>query len=227
MKQPSVTTTIGYSLSSEEHGPADLVRFARMAEEAGFAFAMISDHYHPWIDRQGQSPFVWTVLGAIANATSRLRVGTAVTCPTNRIHPAVIAQAAATTASLFEGRFFLGVGTGENLNEHSLGDRWPAASVSREMLEEAIEVMRLLWKGGLQSHSGRHYTVENARLYTLPRRPPDIYVAASGEEAAEMAARLGDGLIGVAPDADIVKRFEASGGSGKPKLGQVKVCWAR
>src|SRR5919201_432179 len=227
MKERSAMTAIGYSLSSEEHPPADLVRFARKAEDAGFAFAMISDHYHPWTDRQGNSPFVWRVLGAIAQATTRLRVGTAVTCPTIRIHPAIIAQAAATTASLFDGRFFLGVGTGENLNEHILGDRWPAAAVRREMLEEAIAVMRLLWKGGLQSHSGRHYTVENARLYTLPRRPPEVYIAASGEESAEMAGSLGDGLIGVAPDAEIVKHFESAGGAGKPKLGQVKVCWAR
>src|ERR671937_85128 len=198
MKERSAMTAIGYSLSSEEHPPADLVRFARNAEDAGFAFAMISDHYHPWIDRQGQSPFVWTVLGAIAQATTRLRVGTAVTCPTIRIHPAIIAQAAATTALLFDGRFFLGVGTGENLNEHILGDRWPGASVRREMLEEAIGVMRLLWKGGLQSHSGRHYTVENARLYTLPRRPPEVRVCGPRSGAGPRKPGAEWGRVGAA-----------------------------
>src|SRR3954467_20339 len=139
---------LGYALSSEEHGPNDLIRNARAAEDAGFTFALISDHYHPWVDAQGQSPFVWSVIGGIAQATDRLRLGTGVTCPTIRIHPAIIAQAAATSAVMMEGRFFLGVGSGENLNEHVLGDRWPPADVRPEMLEEAVEVMRLLWEGG-------------------------------------------------------------------------------
>src|SRR5262245_50480549 len=147
---------LGYKLCSEEHGPADLVRFARRAEEIGFTFAMISDHYHPWVDRQGHSPFVWTVLGGIAEATERLRVGTAVTCPTIRIHPAIVAQAAATTAAMMPGRFLFGVGTGENLNEHIVGARWPPHSVRIEMLQEAVEVIRLLWQGGLRSHRGRY-----------------------------------------------------------------------
>src|SRR3954465_11645564 len=132
---------LGYALSSEEHPPLDLVRNAARAEEAGFGFALISDHFHPWTDRQGESPFVWSVIGGIAHATDRLRLGTGVTCPTIRIHPAIIAQAAATAAVMMEGRFFLGVGTGEELNEHILGDRWPAPKVRLEMLEEAIEVM--------------------------------------------------------------------------------------
>jgi len=169
---------IGYALSSEEHGPADLVRYAALAEERGFSYALISDHFHPWIDHQGQSAFVWAVIGAIAQATERLRLGTGVTCPTIRTHPAIIAQASATAAAMMPGRFFLGVGTGENLNEHILGDRWPEGSVRVEMLAEAIEVIRLLWQGGYQSHHGRYYTVEEARLYTLPNEPPDIMVAA-------------------------------------------------
>src|ERR687883_157173 len=189
---------LGYALSSEEHTPNDLVRYARRAEEVGFAFALISDHYHPWLDQQGQSPFVWSVVGAIAHATQRLRLGTGVTCPTMRIHPAIVAQAAATAAAMMPGRFFLGVGTGENLNEHILGDRWPEADVRREMLEEAVEVIRLLWQGGQRSHHGRHYTVENARVYTLPETPPPIIVAASGPKAAELAGRIGDGFWGVA-----------------------------
>src|SRR5215212_1860814 len=147
-------TEIGYALSSEEHRPLDLVRNAQMAEEAGFSFALISDHFHPWIDRQGQSPFVWGVLGAIASATERLRVGTGVTCPTMRIHPAIIAQAAATAAQLMPGRFFLGLGSGENLNEHILGDKWPPIDTRQEMLEEAVEVIRMLWQGGEQNFEG-------------------------------------------------------------------------
>ena len=140
-------TEIGYALSSEEHTALDLVSNAAAAEEAGFSFALISDHFHPWIDRQGQSPFVWSVLGGIAEATEKLEVGTGVTCPTIRTHPAIIAQAAATTASLMPDRFFLGLGSGENLNEHILGTAWPEWDVRAEMLEEAVEVIRKLWSG--------------------------------------------------------------------------------
>ncbi|HYY16184.1 MAG TPA: TIGR03557 family F420-dependent LLM class oxidoreductase, partial [Gammaproteobacteria bacterium] len=156
---------IGYALSCEEHPPNDLVRYARRAEEVGFTFALISDHYHPWIDRQGHSPFVWSVIGGIAHATQRIVLGTGVTCPTMRIHPAIIAQAAATSAAMMPGRFFLGVGTGENLNEHIVGHRWPPYDVRLERLEEAVQVIRLLWQGGVQTHRGHHYTVENARIY--------------------------------------------------------------
>jgi coenzyme F420-dependent glucose-6-phosphate dehydrogenase len=218
--------SIGYALSSEEHPPLDLVRYAADAEEAGFSYALVSDHFHPWVDRQGQSPFVWSVIGGIAEATDALRIGTGVTCPTIRIHPAIVAQAAATSAAMLPGRFFLGLGTGENLNEHVLGDRWPEGDVRLEMLEEAIEVIRLLWEGGYQSHHGRHYTVEEARIYTLPDEPPPIYVAASKPNAAELAGRAGDGLISTAPDAELVEQFESAGGEGKPKLGQVTVCYA-
>jgi coenzyme F420-dependent glucose-6-phosphate dehydrogenase len=216
----------GYTLSAEEHGPADLVRWARTAEDAGFAFALISDHFHPWIDRQGHSPFVWTVLGGIAEATERLRVGTGVTCPLIRIHPAIVAQAAATTAALMPGRFFLGLGTGENLNEHILGDRWPPAAMRLEMLEEAVELIRLLWQGEEVTHRGRHYTVENARIYTLPEEPPPILLAAAGEKATELAGRIGDGLIGTSPDAEQIRRFERAGGDDKPRYAQLHVCWA-
>src|SRR5919109_339000 len=216
----------GYTLSAEEHGPADLVRWARAAEDAGFGFALISDHFHPWIDRQGHSPFVWTVLGGIAEATERLHVGTGVTCPLIRIHPAIVAQAAATTAALMSGRFFLGVGTGENLNEHILGDRWPPAAMRLEMLEEAVELIRFLWRGEDAPHRGRHYTVENARIYTLPEEPPPIFVAAAGEKATKLAGRIGDGLIGTSPDAEQIRRFERAGGEDKPRYAQVHVCWA-
>jgi coenzyme F420-dependent glucose-6-phosphate dehydrogenase len=216
---------LGYSLSSEEHGPRDLVRYARLAEEAGFSYALISDHFHPWTDRQGQSPFVWAVIGGIAEATDELRLGTGVTCPMIRTHPAIIAQAAATAAAMMPGRFFLGLGTGENLNEHVLGDRWPSGEVRLEMLEEAIEVIRLLWQGGSQSHRGRHYTVEDARIYTLPDELPPIVVAAGKPKAAQLAGRC-DGLISTAPDRELIDAFESAGGTGKPRYGQLTVCWA-
>ncbi len=217
--------TLGYALSSEEHGPRELVGFARRAEEAGFGLAVVSDHYHPWIDRQGESPFVWSVIGAIAEATERLELGTAVTCPTMRMHPAIVAQAAATATAMMPGRFFLGVGTGENLNEHVLGQRWPSAGIRREMLEEAIEVLRELWSGELTNHRGRWYHVENARLYTLPEEPPPIAVAAAGPAAAELAARVGDGLISTAPDSEVVETYTSSGGTGK-RYGGLVVCVA-
>src|SRR6266480_606206 len=191
---------IGYALASEEHGPNDLVRNARAAEEAGFTFALISDHFHPWVDTQGQSPFVWSVIGAIAQATERLELGTGLTCPTTRIHPAIIAHAAATVAAMMPGRFFLGVGTGENLNEHVTGARWPLPWERLEMLEEAVDVIRKLWSGEEITHRGEHYTVEEARLYTLPDERPEIYVAASKPQAAELAGRIGDGLISTAPN---------------------------
>ncbi|MDP8910963.1 MAG: TIGR03557 family F420-dependent LLM class oxidoreductase, partial [Actinomycetota bacterium] len=216
---------LGYALSCEEHAPADLVRNARRAEEAGFTFAMISDHYHPWVDEQGQSAFVWGVIGAISHATERLRLGTGVTCPTIRIHPAIVAQAAATAASLMPGRFTLGVGTGENLNEHILGDKWPAPDERLEMLEEAIEVIRLLWQGGYQTFRGAYYTVEQARIYTLPDEPPPIAVAAGKPLAADLAGRDGDALVATSPQASLVDGYRSAGGGG-PCYGQITVCWA-
>ena len=216
---------IGYALSSEEHPPNDLVALARRAEEAGFAYALISDHFHPWVDAQGHSPFVWGTIGGIAQATERLRLGTGVTCPMIRTHPAIIAHAAATAEAMMPGRFFLGVGTGENLNEHVTGARWPAGDERLEMLAEAIDVIRLLWQGGYQTHRGPHYTVEDARIYTLPDPLPPIMVAAAKPGAARLAA-ANDGFIGTSPDAEIVQTFEEAGGAGKPRFGQVTMCWA-
>jgi coenzyme F420-dependent glucose-6-phosphate dehydrogenase len=216
---------IGYALSSEEHAPNDLVRYARIAEDSGFGFALISDHFHPWVDEQGQSPFVWSVIGGIAHATERLKLGTGVTCPLIRIHPAIVAQAAATSAAMMPGRFFLGLGTGENLNEHVVGEGWPAADERLDMLEEAIEVIRTLWEGGDQTFRGDFYTVENARIYTLPDQPPPIAVAAGKPGAAEVAGRLGDALISVAPQEGIVDAYREAGGDG-PRYGQLHVCWA-
>jgi G6PDH family F420-dependent oxidoreductase len=216
---------IGVGFSAEELGPREIVRYAAAAEEAGFATGWVSDHFHPWVDAQGQSPFVWTVLGGIAQATDAMRFGTGVTCPTIRLHPALIAQAAATTQCMFDGRFWLGVGTGEALNEHITGAKWPEASVRLEMLEEAISILRSLWSGCEVSHRGRHYTVENARIYTLPAESPPVYVSAFGPESVSLAARCGDGLVSTKLDRDLLESYAHAGGRG-PKLAQVKVAWA-
>jgi G6PDH family F420-dependent oxidoreductase len=215
---------IGYFLSSEENGPADLVAQARAAEEAGFHGLWISDHYHPWNDEQGQSPFVWAVIGALAEATSRVPVTTAVTCPTVRTHPAVIAQAAATAAAMLPGRFNFGVGSGEALNELVVGHDWPEASVRLEMLEEAIGVIRELWTGEAVSHEGKHYRVRHARIYTLPERPPPILVSGFGPKSVELAGRVGDGYVTTMPDASLVERYRAAGGEGPVHAG-TKVCY--
>ena len=217
---------LGYFLSSEEHRPNELISHAHLAEQSGFEFVVISDHFHPWVSEQGQSPFVWSVLGGIANATKRVRVGTAVTCPIMRIHPALVAQAVATVADMMPGRFFLGLGTGEYLNEHIFGDPWPGIKTRREMLVEAIHILRELWKGEEYSYNGSYFTVRDARIYTLPDELPPIYVAASGPESAEMAGEISDGLISTSSGDEVVKAFKKNGGSGKPCIGSVKVCWA-
>jgi G6PDH family F420-dependent oxidoreductase len=215
---------IGYFLSSEEFGPTELVRQAKLAEDHGFDALWISDHYHPWLAEQGNSPFVWSVIGAVAQATD-LPISTAVTCPTTRIHPAVVAQAAATSAVLTGGKFVLGVGTGEALNEHILGDPWPSADVRLEMLEEAVEVMRALWTGEVVEHHGTYYDVEHARLYSLPDEPVPVYVSGFGPKAAEVAGRIGDGFVCTKPDADLIEAFRKAGGAGKPMQVGTKVCW--
>jgi len=217
---------IGYALSSEEHEPRALVEYAVAAERAGFRHAFISDHFHPWTTKQGQSPFVWTVLGAIANATERLELATGVTCPIQRIHPAVLAQAAATTAALMPGRFAFGVGTGEQLNEHIVGGHWPPVEERMAMLEEAVALIRELWGGEEITRRSEHFVVEDARIFTRPDTPPPILVAAAGKKSAELAGRIGDGLVSVAPKREVVETFEQAGGAGKPRYGQVTVCYA-
>ena len=216
---------IGYTLSSEEHGPGDLLLYGRIAEESGFDFLTISDHFHPWTSRQGQSPFVWSVLGGLAVKTEEIPVMTAVTCPTMRIHPAIVAQAAATTASLLPDRFTLGLGTGENLNEHVTGTAWPESGERLDMLEEAIELIRRLWTGDLVTERTPHYTIDRARLYTIPETSPPIAVAASSPAAARLAGRAGDALISTAPEAEIVETFRGAGGEGRPVYGQLTVCY--
>ena len=216
---------IGIFLSSEEHRPLDLVTYAQRAEEAGFTKAWISDHYHPWTDSQGQSPFVWSVIGGIA-ATTSMTVTTAVTCPTVRIHPAVLAQAAATSAAMLPGdRFRFGVGSGENLNEHILGDNWPPTDIRLEMLEEAIEVMRELWKGDPVTWRGKHYRVDNARIYTRPESGTiPVPVSGFGPKAIELAARIGDGFVSTSPNKEHVDLYRSQGGKGLAQAG-MKVCW--
>ena len=213
----------GYFLATEEYTCAELVEQARLAEEAGFEALWISDHFHPWNDDQGESPFVWAVIGALSQAT-KLPVTTAVTCPTVRIHPAVIAQAAATAAVLLDGRFTLGVGTGEALNEHILGDPWPPADIRLEMLEEAVALIRELWKGDEVTHRGDHYAVDTARIYTLPDEPPPIFMSGFGPKAVKVATRIADGYQTTKPDADLLGQFRK--GSPGPAQAGVKVCHA-
>ena len=214
---------IGYFLSSEEHGPRTLVDQAKAAEQAGFDALWISDHFHPWNDEQGESPFVWGVIGALSEATS-LEVTTAVTCPTVRTHPAVIAHATATAALQCRGGFRLGVGSGEALNEHVTGSRWPTADVRLEMLEEAVDIMRRLLTGKRVDHHGRHYTVEDARIYSCPDEVPPILVSAFGDKALSLAARIADGFVTTQPAADDLASYREQGGRGPSSAG-AKVCY--
>jgi G6PDH family F420-dependent oxidoreductase len=214
---------LGYFLSSEENGPRQLMQYAQMGEQAGLTDILISDHYHPWIERQGESPFVWSVIGAIA-ASTNCKVTTGVTCPTVRIHPAIIAQAAATSSLLLGGKFVLGVGSGEALNEHILGTRWPEAPLRLEMLEEAVDIMRELWRGEFVSHHGKHYTVENARIYSAPDQPIPVYVSGFGPMATALAARIGDGYVNASPSKEGTSVYRREGGRG-PAIGALKVCW--
>lgn len=216
-------TQFGLFLSSEEHGPGELLAQAQQGAERGFEAVLISDHFHPWLSSQGHSPFVWSVIGGIA-ATTSLKVTTGVTCPTMRIHPAVIAQAAATSQLLLNGRFALGVGSGEALNEHILGHRWPPAATRLDMLEESVDLMRRLWSGSLVSFHGSHFTVENARLYSVPDTPPPVLVSAFGRRALELAVRIGDGLVTVQPDKSVVDDYRGKGGAG-PAVGAIKLCF--
>ncbi|MGW2623691.1 TIGR03557 family F420-dependent LLM class oxidoreductase [Micromonospora taraxaci] len=216
---------IGYKLASEGYGPQEIIRQAVLAEQAGFDFVEMSDHYHPWLDVQGHSSFTWSVLGAIAARTTTLRLATGVTCPTVRYHPAIIAQAAATMALVSDGRFTLGVGAGERLNEHVVGQGFPSVRGRHERLREALEIIRLLWQGGYQSYEGRHLQLEDARVFDLPETPPVIAVAASGEASARLAAELGGGLFATEPDASIVEHYRRAHGSG-PRYAEVPLAWA-
>lgn len=218
-------TQFGYTMLCEQAGPKQLVRDVRLAEQAGFDFSVISDHYSPWLEAQGHSPYAWSVLGAAAQSTERIPLMTFVTCPTVRYHPAVVAQQAATMALLSDGRFSLGLGAGENLNEHVVGAGWPAADVRHAMLREAVEIIRELWAGGYVNYRGEHFDVESARVWDLPDTPPPLGIAASGRQSGELAGELADVLIAVEPSPDLGRWFAAAGGAGKPRYGQLPVCY--
>lgn len=216
---------LGYKLMSEEHAPTALVSNAQRAEQAGFDFAAISDHFYPWLEEQGHSPFAWAVLGAIANATKRMGLMTAVTCPIMRYHPAIIAQATATLALLSNDRFTLGLGAGERLNEHIVGEGWPGIGERHERLTEAIEIIQGLLQGELRNYRGQYFDLDNARLFDRPERKPPVVIAAGGPEAARLAGQYGDGLMATDPDAGLVEAFTAAGGSG-PHYCEVAMCCA-
>jgi G6PDH family F420-dependent oxidoreductase len=218
-------TKYGYTLFCEMNPASELLEQAQMAERAGFDFLVISDHYHPWIKEHSDSPFAWSVLGGVAAVTESIGLGTLVTCPFLRYHPAVIAQAAATIQEMSGGRFTLGLGSGERLNEHVVGRGWPPADVRHEMLRESIEAIRQLWEGDYITYRGTHITVEDARIFSMPSKAPDILVAGSGEQSASLAAELADGLVAVQADKELIQSFESEGGRGKRRLGQVPVSW--
>lgn len=218
-------TQIGYTMMCEQAGPKQLVRDVALAEQAGFDFAVISDHYFPWLDSQGHSPYAWSVLGAAAQATERIPLMTYVTCPIRRYHPAVVAQKAATMQLLSDGRFTLGLGAGENLNEHIIGGQWPLAPVRHEMLGEAVEIIRALWSGGNVTYRGKHFDVESARVWDLPDRLPDIGIAVSGPESCRLAGRHADVMIAVQPEPELGQIFDRAGGSGKPRVGQIAMAY--
>lgn len=216
---------IGYKLIAEAYSPQEMVRQAVRAEEVGFDFVEISDHFHPWFDSQNHSGFAWSMLAAAAARTERIELATGVTCPFIRYHPAVIAQAAATTALLSEGRFTLGVGSGEQLSEHVVGRGWPAVGVRHEMFRESLEIIRLLWSGGYHSYEGKHLTLEDARVFDLPETSPRIAVAIGGPSSARIAAELGDGIFATDPDPELTNAYAEAGGTG-PKYGEVPLSWA-
>jgi G6PDH family F420-dependent oxidoreductase len=216
---------IGYKLVAESFGPQELIRQAVRAEQAGFDFVEMSDHFHPWVEAQGHSPFVWSVLGAVAAKTTTLELATGVTCPSVRYHPAIIAQAAATLALISDGRFTLGVGSGERLNEHIVGRGFPGIRHRHEMFDEALDIIRLLWQGGYQSYDGKHLQLEDARIFDLPETLPTMAVAVSGPKSIALAAEHGDGLFAVDPDAELVTGYRDAGGTG-PLFAEAPLAWA-
>jgi G6PDH family F420-dependent oxidoreductase len=218
-------TLIGYTMMCEQAGPKELVRDVVLAEQAGFDFAVISDHYFPWLDSQGHSPYAWSVLGAAAQATEHIPLMTYVTCPIRRYHPAVVAQKAATMQLLSDGRFTLGLGAGENLNEHIVGGRWPIVGVRHEMLEEAVDIIRALWAGSTVTYRGKHFDVESAKVWDLPDSPPPIGIAVSGPRSCRLAGAQADVMIAVEPRPELGQMFDAGGGAGKPRIGQIALSY--
>jgi G6PDH family F420-dependent oxidoreductase len=218
-------TLIGYTMMCEQAGPKQLVRDVALAEEAGFDFAVISDHYFPWLESQGHSPYAWSVLGAAAQATDRIPLMTYVTCPIRRYHPAVVAQKAATMQLLSDGRFTLGLGAGENLNEHIVGGQWPIAAHRHEMLTEAVEIIRELWAGGSVTYRGKYFDVESAKIWDLPETAPPLGIACSDQASCHLAGRHADVMIAVQPEPDLGRMFDEAGGNGKPRVGQIALAY--
>jgi G6PDH family F420-dependent oxidoreductase len=215
----------GYTMMCEQRGPKDLVADVVFAEQAGFDFAVISDHYSPWLAEQGHSPYAWSVLGAAAVSTDRIELMTYVTCPIVRYHPAIVAQKAATVALLADGRFRLGLGAGERLNEQVVGAPWPAVDTRHEMLSEAVDIIRALWGGGFVTVRGRHFAVDSAKLYDLPEQPIPLGIAVSGQQSCTLAGERADLAIAVEPDSELIELFAGSGGTGKPVVGQAPCCY--
>lgn len=216
----------GYKLMSEEHGPRALVANAVLAEKAGFDFVSISDHFHPWLESQGHSPFAWSVLGAIAHATERVGITTGLTCPIIRYHPAIIAQAAATIALMSDNRFSLALGAGERLNEHVTGELWPSTPIRHAMLGEAIDICRMLWDGKLHTFEGEFYDIDHARLYDAPEQPITLTLGVSGEKSVALAADKADGIMATSPDYELVEGFRKRSGTDGPAYGEVTLAWA-
>jgi G6PDH family F420-dependent oxidoreductase len=218
-------SSYGYTLMTEQTGPRELVRDAARAEQAGFDFEVMSDHFSPWLDSQGHAPNAWATLGAVAQATERVELMTYVTCPIMRYHPAVVAQQAATVGLLSDGRFLLGLGAGENLNEHVVGRGWPPANVRHAMFEEAVHIIRELFTGEYVNFAGDHFRVDSAKLWDVADPPPKLGIAISGEQSARLAGELADAMIAVEPESGLVDKFDAAGGRGKRRIGQVPICW--
>ncbi len=218
---------IGYTLMTEQSGPVDLVRYAVAAEQAGFAFEVCSDHYFPWLDAQGHAPYAWSVLGAVAHATERVELMTYVTCPTFRYHPAVVAQQAATMGLLSDNRFTLGLGSGENLNEHVVGFGWPSIEVRHERLAEALRIINALFDGGYVTRRGQHYQVDSAKLWDLPTQRVPIAVAVSGSRSCEAFAPLADHMVAVEPQAELGRMWDAArpGKGPSRRIGQLPICF--
>ena len=220
----------GYTLMTEQSGPRDLVRYAAAAERIGFDFEVSSDHFSPWLTEQGHAPYAWSVLGAVSQVTERVELMTYITCPTMRYHPAVVAQKAATMALLSEGRFTLGLGSGENLNEHTVGHGWPAVDTRQEMLVEAVEIIRALHAGDLVTYRGEHFDVDSSRVWDLPDEPVRLALAVAGDKGVERFAPLADDLIAVEPDPDLVSAWNGVEGAprigaGARAIGQIPICW--
>jgi G6PDH family F420-dependent oxidoreductase len=218
-------TQWGYTMMTEQTGPKALVRDVVAAEAAGFDFSVISDHYFPWLDAMGHAPYAWSVLGAAAQATERIGLMTYVTCPIKRYHPAVVAQKAATMALLSDGRFTLGLGAGENLNEHVTGGGWPPVNTRHAMLAEAIDIITELWAGGYVNYDGRYFQVDSAKVWDLPETPTPLALAVSGRNSCTLAGAKADAMIGVEPESRLIDLYDAAGGRGKPKIGQIPVCF--